>query len=128
MTKAKVRKLGACFEKCAFQPSTNPLIDRKLVSSCPLRSIKLEATHYDVLQVPHTASREEIRKSYRRLILLHHPDRQSTSLDAPTPSEAQAYLNNGAPSAETLNLAYEVLYNAAQRQRYDELLKKREGL
>jgi len=31
--------------------------------------------HYQVLGVPHIASRDEIEKAYRRLVVLYRPDR-----------------------------------------------------
>lgn len=54
---------------------------------------------WDVLQVARTASKEEIRRAYRRLIKANHPDK-SAHLSA----EAQAALER---RAKQLNDAYE---------------------
>jgi DnaJ family protein A protein 5 len=32
---------------------------------------------YNILEVPETATIDEIKKSYRRLSLLHHPDKNN---------------------------------------------------
>uniref|UniRef100_A0A182W2H2 J domain-containing protein n=1 Tax=Anopheles minimus TaxID=112268 RepID=A0A182W2H2_9DIPT len=37
-------------------------------------------SHYDVLQVAHNASLEEIRKSYQALALQYHPDKRNSRL------------------------------------------------
>ena len=37
--------------------------------------------HYETLEVEPTASHEAISKAYKKLILLHHPDKQLQSND-----------------------------------------------
>ncbi|CAD6570578.1 MAG: hypothetical protein CYPHOPRED_004007 [Cyphobasidiales sp. Tagirdzhanova-0007] len=64
--------------------------------------VKLDKSHYATLQLSPKASKEEIRASYRRLILVHHPDRDGDR-----------------QIAEALNAAWEVLGDAARRQTYD---------
>ena len=34
---------------------------------------------YNILEVPETAGPDEIKKSYRRLSMLHHPDKNGNS-------------------------------------------------
>jgi molecular chaperone DnaJ len=62
---------------------------------------------YAVLGVPNSATREQIRKAFRKLARTHHPD-----------------VNAGNKEAEErfkeVNAAYEVLSNADRRQLYDE--------
>lgn len=82
-------------------------------------TIKLEdnaasRTHYETLEVAKDASPEEVRQNYRRLILLHHPDKQRASED-----------NGLDKHAEALNVAYAVLSDAALRADYDSALKDR---
>jgi len=63
--------------------------------------------YYEVLGVNRDASEEEIKKSYRRLAMKHHPDR-----------------NPDNPKAEELfkeaKEAYEILSDASKRQAYDQ--------
>ncbi len=64
--------------------------------------------YYEVLGVARTATRDEIKKAYRKLARKHHPD-----------------VNPGDKTAEEkfkeLNEAYEVLSNEDKRRRYDQL-------
>jgi len=63
--------------------------------------------YYELLGVPKTASEEEIKKSYRKLAMLYHPDK-----------------NPGDKSAEDkfkdVTEAYEVLTDAQRRAQYDQ--------
>ncbi|WP_123104301.1 molecular chaperone DnaJ [Acidithiobacillus sulfuriphilus] len=63
--------------------------------------------YYEILEITRTASDEEIKKSYRRLAMRYHPDR-----------------NNGDAEAEErfkeISEAYEVLADAEKRQAYDQ--------
>ncbi|MDH3350829.1 MAG: molecular chaperone DnaJ [Gammaproteobacteria bacterium] len=62
--------------------------------------------YYDVLGVPRTASADEIKKSYRRLAMKHHPDRNKDDASAEGKfKEAKE--------------AYEVLSDADKRATYD---------
>jgi len=62
--------------------------------------------YYKILEVPRTATQEEIKKSYRKLAMKHHPDR-----------------NKGDKTAESkfkdINEAYAVLSNQEKRKQYD---------
>src|ERR1044071_5305954 len=64
------------------------------------------ADFYSVLEVERTASDEEIKKSYRKLAMMYHPDR-----------------NNGAKEAEErfkeITEAYAVLRDPQKRAAYD---------
>ena len=64
--------------------------------------------YYEILGVAKTATAEEIKKSYRKLAIKYHPDR-----------------NPGDTAAEEkfkeISNAYEVLSDASKRQRYDQL-------
>jgi DnaJ-class molecular chaperone len=63
-------------------------------------------SYYTVLEVPKTASIDEIKKSYRKLSLKYHPDR-----------------NNGQPDMvakfQEINEAYEVLGDEQKKEEYD---------
>jgi curved DNA-binding protein len=62
--------------------------------------------YYKILEVPRTATQEEIKKSYRKLAMKYHPDR-----------------NKGDKTAESkfkdINEAYAVLSNVEKRKQYD---------
>lgn len=63
-------------------------------------------THYDVLEVPETASPAEIKKAYRRLSLIHHPDKNRGNTDV-------------SGKFQKINEAYEILSDEHKRQEYD---------
>lgn len=64
--------------------------------------------HYEALELTTSATADDIRKAYRRLVLLTHPDR------TPDPAAHAQYL--------LVNAAYEVLSDPARRAAYDHLL------
>ncbi len=64
--------------------------------------------YYATLGVAKTASQDEIRKAFRKLARLHHPDVAKDK-------------KNAEAKFKEINEAYEVLGDADKRQRYDEL-------
>jgi DnaJ-class molecular chaperone len=66
----------------------------------------MENNHYNILEVPSTATVEEIKKSYRRLSLLYHPDRNKGNSEATL-------------KFQKINEAYEVLGDPDKRKEYD---------
>ncbi len=66
-------------------------------------------SYYQTLQVHPQATQQEIKKSYRRLVKLFHPDTQTPSAN-----------NN---KIIELNAAYEILGNPQNRRQYDYELK-----
>lgn len=61
---------------------------------------------YNVLEVPETASPEEIKKSYRRLSMIHHPDKNGNSQESKE-------------RFQKISEAYEVLGDPEKKQEYD---------
>ena len=61
--------------------------------------------YYDILEVSPTATTAEIKRSYRRLARLHHPDLNTQALDT---------------HIKRLNEAYEILRDPLKRAAYDE--------
>jgi molecular chaperone DnaJ len=74
--------------------------------SSTVSSMPTTRDYYEVLGVEKTASGDEIKRSYRRLAMKYHPDRN------PGDAEAEARFKECAE-------AYEVLSNAERRQVYD---------
>jgi molecular chaperone DnaJ len=62
--------------------------------------------YYEILEVPRNATEEEIKKSYRKLALKYHPDRN------PDDPEAEEKFKEAAE-------AYEVLHDSEKRSLYD---------
>ena len=63
--------------------------------------------YYEILGVSKTASQDEIKKSYRKLALKYHPDKNPDNKDAEE-------------KFKEASEAYEVLSNADKRKRYDQ--------
>ena len=63
--------------------------------------------YYDILSVPRNASSEDIKKTYRKLALKYHPDRN------PGNKEAEEKFKE-------ISEAYEVLSDSQKRQAYDQ--------
>lgn len=61
---------------------------------------------YNILEVPETASSEEIKKAYRRLSMLHHPDKNGNSLES-------------TEKFQKISEAYEILGDTEKKQEYD---------
>ena len=66
-------------------------------------------THYQALELSADATADDIRRAYRRLVLLTHPDR------TPDPAAHARYL--------IVNAAYETLSDPGRRQAYDNGLR-----
>jgi curved DNA-binding protein CbpA len=60
--------------------------------------------YYSILEVPFNATLAQIKRSYRRLVRLHHPDLNKQASDR---------------RIKQLNEAYEVLSDALKRAAYD---------
>jgi curved DNA-binding protein CbpA len=69
------------------------------------------SSHYSLLQLPSSASAEELRQAFRSLSKLYHPD--TTAL--PVDEAAEAF--------QRLKQAYAVLSNPESRRRYDDELR-----
>ncbi|NOQ85795.1 MAG: DnaJ domain-containing protein, partial [Deltaproteobacteria bacterium] len=63
--------------------------------------------YYEILGVSLKATQQEIKKSYRRLALKHHPDRNPKN-------------KNSESKFREITEAYEVLNNSQKRSKYDE--------
>jgi DnaJ-class molecular chaperone len=69
--------------------------------------------YYQVLGIDKGASQEEIKKAFRRMASLYHPDHNPQN-----PGEAEE-------NFKEVNRAYEVLSDGARRRQYDLLIQQR---
>jgi DnaJ-class molecular chaperone len=60
---------------------------------------------YTILEIPETANADEIKKSYRRLSMMYHPDKNNSS--------------NATEKFQKISEAYETLGDAEKKQQYD---------
>ena len=67
----------------------------------------MKREYYEVLGVSRTATKDEIKKAYRKLALQFHPDKNPDNKDAEE-------------HFKEVNEAYEVLSNDDKRRRYDQ--------
>jgi curved DNA-binding protein CbpA len=72
-------------------------------------------THYQILGIPKEASADPVKRSYRSLVKICHPDL------FPSGSKAQA---DAGERIREVNAAYAVLSNRAKRASYDAKLNK----
>jgi len=73
---------------------------------------KPQETYYDIMRVLPAASEKELRTAYRKLAMMHHPDRAKSASDKQLKHERFVRLAN----------VYEVLADTTLRGRYDWLL------
>jgi DnaJ-class molecular chaperone len=66
----------------------------------------MSKNHYTTLEVPETASGDEIKKAFRRLSLKYHPDKNPGKTDT-------------VEMFQKINEAYEILGDSAKKQEYD---------
>ena len=71
-----------------------------------MQTMATKRDYYEVLSVTRTSTGEEIKRSYRKLAMEFHPDRN------PGDAEAEAKFKEGAE-------AYDVLSDPAKKERYD---------
>ena len=64
------------------------------------------SSFYDILEVPETASTDEIKKAYRRLSMIHHPDKNGNSQES-------------TEKFQKISEAYEVLGTPEKKKEYD---------
>ncbi|KAI9785569.1 MAG: hypothetical protein M1816_000380 [Peltula sp. TS41687] len=71
----------------------------------------VDTTYYDALGVPINATALDIKKAYRKLAIVHHPDKN--------PGDETAH-----EKFQAIGEAYQVLSNSELRRRYDQLGKE----
>mmetsp|Transcript_14911 Transcript_14911/g.24277 ORF Transcript_14911/g.24277 Transcript_14911/m.24277 type:complete len:339 (-) Transcript_14911:858-1874(-) len=82
-------------------------------AQCKMVSERSQASHYDILGVSETASKKDIRKSWRALIRKHHPDKNTNGNGASL--SAESYFHE-------IQDAYSILSDPTKRAVYDSKL------
>jgi len=77
---------------------------------------------YELLEVKTSASADEIKKSYRKLVLKHHPDKQQGSSDGKEEAKNSSGLTDKEVHFVNIQEAYEVLSDTSKRRQYDSSL------
>lgn len=80
-------------------------------------------THYDVLDVPRTATYEAIKISHRKLAMIYHPDKQNQRLNNNN-SNNQPTEESSDAKFKRIQEAWECLRNPTQRRMYDDHLDR----
>ena len=74
---------------------------------------ELEFNLYQILNIPENANYDSIKKSYKKLILKYHPDKNKEDQNK---HDDELYM---------INMAYKVLKNETNRNKYDNFLKNK---
>ncbi|KNC99110.1 uncharacterized protein SPPG_05370 [Spizellomyces punctatus DAOM BR117] len=82
-------------------------------------------THYEILGVPQTASIEEIRKQYQKLVLQYHPDKLAQTVNSPKSGNVQTGPEECAKRFQEVVAAWEILNDECKRRQYDAELSAR---
>lgn len=69
------------------------------------------SNYYEILGVSRDASADEIKKSYRKLVIIYHPDRNPGDVEAEN-------------MMKEINVAYGVLSDEIKRKEYDSIISK----
>lgn len=67
--------------------------------------------YYEILEIPKTATADEIKKSYNRLVLKYHPDRNKNKSESEKKAILEKYLK--------IKEAYDVLSDPVKKREYD---------
>ncbi|XP_055301196.1 uncharacterized protein LOC129567864 [Sitodiplosis mosellana] len=99
------------FKKFKLNEAENLLRKAK----CALQRFQSD-NYYDVLDVNRTASTDEIKKSFKKLALIHHPDKHSDASNEEKIEQQNQF--------KKISVAHEVLSNSAKRDDYDRKYRK----
>src|SRR5207249_11483693 len=96
----------------AFVPLHSVVGRSNVAAALPSRLTRLNfvRSHYETLGIPKEASAERIKRAYRKLVKLYHPDQ------SPSRSMEQAEAEK---RMREINAAYSVLSKPLSRTRYD---------
>lgn len=109
------------FQKCIndLRELLGTTMDLKAETMLKLAQAALQRSksdvYYDILDIPRTATAEEIKKAYKKLALIHHPDKHS---DAPNDEKIEHQ-----EIFKKISAANEVLSDPRKKADYDQKLR-----
>lgn len=68
--------------------------------------------YYDILDIDQKATIEDVKRSYKKLALIHHPDKHSNAPHNETQEQQETF--------KRISVAYEVLSDPVKRKAYDQ--------
>lgn len=91
--------------------------DKKACSSFKLSHLLEGVDLYKLLEVSESATEDQIKKQYRKLVLQYHPDKQQNTPDAA--GKEGPGLNSKEQHFIKIQEAYEIVSNETKRRQYD---------
>ncbi|CAG8744377.1 25743_t:CDS:2 [Dentiscutata erythropus] len=76
----------------------------------------MNLSYYEILEIPETATHEEIKQQYQKLLLIHHPDKSQRSL-------INSEVTNKSEKVNQIIEAWNILKDPELRKVYDKELK-----
>lgn len=91
----------------------NVASEKITLTNMQMKLIKFRSNnYYDILDVAKTATASDIKKAYRKLSLIHHPDKHSDATDQEKHEQQEIF--------KRISVAYETLSNPAKKLSYDQ--------
>lgn len=91
----------------------NVASDKIALRNMKMKLVKFQSNnYYDVLDVAKSATASEIKKAYRKLSLIHHPDKHSDATDQEKHEQQEIF--------KKISVAYETLSKPAKKLSYDQ--------
>ena len=83
------------------------------------KELEAEGTYYKLLEIKASASEEEIKKAYKRLAAIWHPDKQIQHHRGNGDKENSIETENSDTKFKELQVAYDILSDPQKRSKYD---------
>ncbi|XP_055301013.1 uncharacterized protein LOC129567771 [Sitodiplosis mosellana] len=91
----------------------NTTMDRTMLIDAKMNLAKSRSNnYYDILDIPKTATAPDIKKAYRKLSLIHHPDKHADASEQEKHEQQEIF--------KKINVAYETLSKPTKKMYYDQ--------
>lgn len=117
MLRAKCHMNMRNFRKCVDDIETLLKIENTIKAQIMLQEARVALkrsqsnNYYDILDINKHSSQEEIKKAYKKLSLIHHPDKHSSALDDERHEQQEIF--------KKISVAYETLSDPVEKAIYD---------